>query len=268
MDAEYIQHGQARSVSGETGGNYGQAQSVSGEAGGNYGQAQSVGGEAGETAAQIKGAIFDMDGLIFDSERVVQRTWFEIGELWNIPDLGEQIYHTIGFNRRRRETYFKSVYGEDFPHDQMVEETRKRFERIEREEGLPVKEGVRELMEFLRSKGCAIGLATSASADYAADQLKNAGLYDFFDGFVYGNMVNHSKPDPEIYIKACKAVGIHPEEGIALEDAPSGVQSAWSAGLRVIMIPDLVQPTAEIREKAWYVRNSLLQVPELVEKYF
>ena len=65
----------------------------------------------------IKGIIFDMDGLIFDSERVVQRAWSEIGEQAGYPDMGDQIYHTVGFNRRRREEYFKSVYGQDFPHD-------------------------------------------------------------------------------------------------------------------------------------------------------
>lgn len=209
---------------------------------------------------EIKAAIFDMDGLIFNSERIVQRTWQDIGSQLSYQDMGEQIYNTIGFNRARRAEYFNKVYGEDFPYGLFVEKTASRFQEIVDAEGLPVKPGVRELMTALKERGIAIGLATSASGDYAQTSLEEAGLWKFFDGWVFGNMVTRSKPDPEVYIKACQAVGVSPEEAFALEDAPSGVISACAAGLRVIMVPDLVQPDEEIRAKAWMVKPSLAEV--------
>lgn len=214
----------------------------------------------------IKGIIFDMDGLIFDSERVVQRAWAEIGEEYGYEGMGDQIYHTVGFNRKRRELYFKSVYGQDFPHDLFVDKTREIFSRIVDTEGLPMKPGAKEVLALAKSKGMRIGLATSSSSDYAVNELTTAGIYDYFDGFVFGNMVTKSKPDPEIYLKACEAVGIKAEEGLALEDAPSGVESASRAGLKVIMVPDLVQPDAAIREKAWKIVDSLEEVIPLLKE--
>ena len=214
----------------------------------------------------IKGIIFDMDGLIFDSERVVQRAWAEIGEEYGYPGMGDQIYHTVGFNRQRREVYFKSVYGQDFPHDRFVDKTREIFSRIVDTEGLPMKAGAEEVLKLAKEKRLRVGLATSSSSDYAIHELTTAGIYEYFDGFVFGNMVTKSKPDPEIYLKACEAVGIKAEEGLALEDAPSGVESASRAGLRVIMVPDLIQPEPEIRAKAWKVADSLEEVIPLLER--
>ena len=213
----------------------------------------------------IKGIIFDMDGLIFDSERVVQRAWTEIGEEYGYRGMGDQIYHTVGFNRQRREVYFKSVYGQDFPHDFFVDKTREIFSRIVETEGLPMKAGAEEVLKLAKEKGLRIGLATSSSSDYAIHELTTAGIYEYFDGFVFGNMVTKSKPDPEIYLKACEAVGIKACEGLALEDAPSGVESASRAGLRVIMVPDLVQPAPEIRKMAWKVADSLEDVIPLLK---
>lgn len=213
----------------------------------------------------IKGIIFDMDGLIFDSERVVQRAWSEIGEECGYPSMGDQIYQTVGFNRRRREEYFKSVYGQDFPHDLFVDKTRDIFSRIVDTEGLPMKAGAKEVLMLAKEKGLRIGLATSSSSDYAKEELTTAGIYEYFDGFVFGNMVTKSKPDPEIYLKACEEVGIKPKDGLALEDAPSGVESAYRAGLRVIMVPDLVQPDEATRAKAWKVAGSLEEVIPLLK---
>lgn len=215
----------------------------------------------------IKGLIFDMDGLIFDSERIVQRSWNASGADLGYPGIGEHIYNTVGFNRARRAVYFKGVYGQDFPHEVFQDRAAEYFGKIVEAEGLPVKEGARELLTFARERGLRIGLATSSSSDYAADQLKDAGIYGFFDGFVYGNMVTRSKPDPEIYIKACRAVGLAPAQCAALEDAPSGVSAAFAAGLRTVMVPDLVTPDEETLSKVWMLKKSLIEVPEAIAPY-
>lgn len=213
----------------------------------------------------IEGVVFDMDGLLLDTEKIVQRTWTDVGTAFGYPDMGEQIYHTLGFNRARRKEYFRSVYGEDWPDEAIVNATVKRFTEIVETEGVPVKKGAHELMEVLRNKGIKIGLATSSSEEHAKAELQQAGLWEFFDGCIFGGMVTHSKPHPEVYQRACAAIGVEPSHALALEDAPSGIQSAYNAGLRVIMIPDMVQPTEEVRQMTWDVKESLLDIISLFE---
>ena len=215
--------------------------------------------------APIKGVVFDMDGLLLDTEKLVQRVWTEVGARFGYPDMGEQIYHTLGFNRQRRKAYFESVYGPEWPDADIVAACGVRFTEIVQTEGIPVKKGAKELLQHLKNKGIKIGLATSTSEEHAREELEGTGLWDFFDGRIFGNMITQSKPAPEIYEKACAAIGVDPAEALALEDAPSGIRSAFAAGLRVIMIPDMVQPTEEVRALTFDVRESLLEVIELVD---
>jgi len=215
----------------------------------------------------IRGVVFDMDGLLLDTEQIVKRTWTDVGTSMGYPDMGEQIYHTLGFNRERRKAYFESVYGPEWPDAEIVRRCGIRFNEIVETEGIPVKKGAVELLEFLKAEGIKIGLATSTSEEHARQELEHAGLWDYFDGRVFGSMITHSKPAPEIYEKACTAIGVEPEFALALEDAPSGIKSAYSAGLRVIMIPDMVQPTEEIRQMTWDVRESLMEVIDIVKTH-
>ncbi len=183
------------------------------------------------------------------------------------PDMGEQIYHTLGFNRARRKAYFESVYGPEWPDEEIVRRCGIRFGEIVETEGIPVKKGALELLNYLKEEGIKIGLATSTSEEHARQELEQAGIWDYFDGRVFGSMIKNSKPAPEIYEKACAAIGVDPKYALALEDAPSGIQSACSAGLRVIMIPDMVQPTEEIRQMTWDVKESLLDVIDVVKAH-
>lgn len=215
---------------------------------------------------RIEGVIFDMDGLLLDTERIVKRTWTDVGRVMGYPDMGEQIYHTLGFSRPRRKAYFESVYGPDWPDAEIVRRCGIRFNEIVDTEGIPVKKGAVELLTFLRENGIKIGLATSTSEEHARQELDDAGIWDYFDGRIFGSMIKKSKPAPEIYEKACAAIGVEPQYALALEDAPSGVQSAYNAGLRVIMIPDMVQPTEEVRAMTWDVKDSLLDVMEIVKE--
>lgn len=213
----------------------------------------------------LKALIFDMDGLLLDSERIVKRSWDDAGEEMGVPNVGDQIYHTLGMNRRSRDQYFKNVYGEDFPLEEFHKRTSVCFYRIVGEEGLPVKAGAKELLAYAKERGYQIAVATSSSRSYAQKVLTDAGIFSYFDGGVYGDMVTHAKPDPEIYRKACESIHVQPEEAIALEDAPAGVRSAHAAGLRVILIPDLVQPSGEILELTYRKFDTLNEVISLLE---
>ena len=191
----------------------------------------------------IRGIVFDMDGLLFDSERLVKRTWNEVGEILGLPGLGEHVRHTLGKNRRGRNEYFIRTFGEDFPFEAFDRENKRIFAGIMEQEGMPVKPGARELLAYGRKQGYKIGIATSSSRNYAV----------------------HSKPDPEIYLAACESLGLKPGECMALEDSPAGIRSASSAGMVPVMVPDLVEPTEEIRELAYAVCDSLAEVEGLLE---
>ena len=208
----------------------------------------------------IKGLVFDMDGLLFDSERVVQQSWNYAGNLLGFGNLGEHIYHTIGMNRGGREIYFREHVDADFPMERFNEVTRARYYEILEQTGIPMKPGAKELLWAAKEKGLRIALATSSSRDHAEAMLARYDLAQFFDGCVCGDMVTRSKPDPEIYEKACRLIDVPSQYAVALEDAPSGVRSAAAAGMRVIVVPDLVAPSEEILALAWKRCDSLTDV--------
>lgn len=214
----------------------------------------------------IEAIVFDLDGLLFDSERIVQRSWEDTGDKLGYPKLGSHIYNTLGKNIVARREYFIQTFGEDFPFDDFALMTRARFYEIVEEEGLPVKAGVRELLEYGKENGYKMAVATSSRRPYAENNLKNAGIYEYFDGMICGDMVSHSKPDPEVYLKACAQIGAEPKNSIALEDAPNGIRAACAAGMYPIMVPDLVQPDKEIESLLYKKCETLLDVITLLEE--
>lgn len=217
-----------------------------------------------EKPVSVKGLVFDMDGLLLDSEKVVKRSWDHAGKVLGYNNFGDHIYNTVGFNLKRRTEYFKANVDPDFPMDKFAQMTREYYYEIADKEGIAVKKGAAELLEAAKKHGCMIGLATSSRQVHAEQSLKRAGLYDYFDGKVFGDTVTEGKPSPEIYLKACKSIGIDPKDAIALEDAPSGVISAHEAGMRVIVVPDLVQPPEEVKQFIWKQAEHLGQVIEMI----
>ncbi|MDD2978520.1 MAG: HAD family phosphatase [Hespellia sp.] len=213
----------------------------------------------------IEAMVFDMDGLLFDTERIVQRSWNRAGEVLGYGPMGEQIYHTLGFNVVRREQYFKKLYGQDFPMEKFSPLTRKFFYEIADAEGISMKPGVRELLIYAKAHGIKTALATSSREAHARSLLEEQGIWKYFDGAVYGDMVEHAKPNPEIYQKACAMIGVNPSKSIALEDAPAGIRAAHAAGMLPVMIPDLVQPDSEIRTLCWKQFGSLMDVLGILE---
>lgn len=213
---------------------------------------------------EIKALVFDMDGLIFDSERIVQRSWTITSKELGLPDVGEHIYHTIGFNVKRREEYFCSVFGKDFPTEEFNQHSRKNFHQIAETEGVPLKPGVEELLKEAKQQRLKLAVATSSREVHALDMLRKAGLYQYFDGAMYGDKVKNAKPDPEIYLKACELIAVKPSESIALEDSPAGIEAAYRAGMKPVMIPDLVEPNQETLAMCYKKYETLLDAMELI----
>ena len=219
-----------------------------------------------DDGSMIEAIVFDMDGLLFDSERIVQRSWEEAGNQLGLEHMGETIYHTLGMNLAGRNHYFRNTIAKDFPCEEFAKQARIWFYKIVNEEGLPMKNGARKLLEYGKVNGYRMAIATSSRKEYALKNLKAAKIYDFFDAGVFGDMVQHAKPDPEIYLKACDRIGAYPANCIALEDAPAGIRAAYAAGMKPIMIPDLVAPTPEIEALLYETCDTLLGVIGILEK--
>ena len=175
-----------------------------------------------------------MDGLLFDSERIVQRSWEMAGDELGIPHMGDVIYHTLGMNRTGRNEYFRKYIREDFPFEEFGRLTRDNFWKIVDKEGLPLKKGAKELLAYGKSQGHKMAVATSSSREYAMGNLIRAGIDSYFDSVVCGDMVKKAKPDPEIYIYTMKKMGVEPKDCYVVEDSTFGLQAAESAGAVVI----------------------------------
>ena len=134
------------------------------------------------------------------------------------------------------------------------------FYRIVDEEGLPLKTVVKELLPYAKARGYKLAVATSSGREYSTKMLREAGIYTYFDGCVFGDMVQNSKPHPEIYRKACECIDTPPKCCLAFEDAPAGIRSAHDAGLKVIAVPDLLEPPEEVLPMIYRRYETLLDV--------
>ena len=214
-----------------------------------------------------KAVIFDMDGVIFDSEAMVLACWKIIAETYGISGIDEVFCQCIGTNSAETKRIIKDYYGEDFEYDRFREKASALFHEKTKEKGVPVKRGARELLSYLKINGYRTGLATSTRRVKAEEELEQAGLLKYFETVVCGDMVTHSKPHPEIYELACSKMGLDPAGTYAIEDSFHGVRAASAAGMRVIMVPDLIAPDKEIEALAWQIYPSLMGVLGLFQSF-
>lgn len=209
---------------------------------------------------QYQAIVFDMDGVIFDTERLVIEFWKEVAKKHNIPNVEHTCIQCLGTNRVRTREIFLENYGADFPFDPYRAEVTELFNTHYKGVPLPTKPGVRELLSYLQEQDIKVGLASSTAQHLVRDEIGTAGLLPYFQTLVCGDMVEHSKPAPDIFLKACEILNADPTKSIAIEDSFNGIRSAHCAGMTPIMVPDQVQPTDEIRTLAFHVMPSLLDV--------
>ncbi len=216
----------------------------------------------------IKAVVFDMDGVIFDSEKLYRKHWMITGEEYGIPEEEmRQLCNLIaGATKEHNEKLLKSHFGQDFDYDVFRGKTMTRMDEDIRNNGLDLKPGVLELFRYLKDNGKKIALATSTAQERAERNLRNAGILEMFDQIVYGGVVPNGKPAPDIYLKACRDLNIMPSEAVGVEDSINGVKSSAAAGLYTIMVVDLIEPTEEIRPLARQIYNSLFDIIDLLKK--
>lgn len=212
-----------------------------------------------------KAVIFDMDGVIFDSERMVLVCWEQLAEKYHLSRMREAYIPCIGVNDVRMKEIMEEFYGKDFPYAAFRKEASELFHEMVGREGLPVKKGTRELLEYLTEQKIPVGLASSTRLALVTEELQAAGLYDYFQAVTGGDQLKRSKPEPDIYLMACGKLGVRPEETYAVEDSYNGIRAAHSAGMMPLMVPDLLPPTEEMQEKSVAVLEDLIQVRTWME---
>jgi HAD superfamily hydrolase (TIGR01509 family) len=215
----------------------------------------------------MKAVVFDMDGVIFDSEKLYRKHWLISGDEYGIPhDTMVKLCDLIaGATKENNEKLMKSRFGQDFDYMAFREKTMNRMDQDIAEHGLELKPGVLELFDYLKQHGYKIGLATSTQQERAQRNLNNAGILEVFDEIVYGGTVSRGKPFPDIYLKACEKLQVSPQEAVGIEDSINGVKSSAAAGLYTIMVIDLIQPTEEIKELAGQIFASLFDVIDFLD---
>ena len=197
-----------------------------------------------------------MDGVILDSETISDRTWKIAAEEKQI-EMNDKILNSCrGTNRNDAIAILKSHYGNDFDSAAFLDRTSELFHQIEEAEGIPLMPYAKEILEYLKPR-YTLALASSTRGPTVERQLRTAGVIGYFEKRTTGDMVVHSKPDPEIYLMACKSVGLEPADCYAIEDSLNGIKSACAAGLKPIMVVDKIQPTDEIRKMCTAIFDSL-----------
>ena len=198
-----------------------------------------------------------MDGVLFDTERLCKDCWIALSKEYEIPNMEEVYALCIGVNVQATRQIVYENYGKDFPFEEYDRRASEMYNRYIAEHGVPVKDGVRETLEALAKAGVKIAVASSTRREKVLRLLASAGIDRYFTAVVGGDTVTHSKPHPEIFLKACEALGVTPEEAIAVEDSHNGIRSAHAAGMAPVMVPDLLPVTEEMRELSAYVAEDM-----------
>ncbi|USD35039.1 MULTISPECIES: HAD family hydrolase [Vibrio] len=204
---------------------------------------------------KIQAAIFDMDGLLLDTERVCMRVFKQACVNVNLPFYEDVYLSIIGRNAAGIEKIFRAAYGDDL--DKLHDEWRRNYDAIVKHQPIPVKEGVVELLKWLRENQIPTAVATSTHRDIAEVKLRLASLDQYFDGLTCGCEVSVGKPDPEIYLLAADRLNVQAQHCIAFEDSNNGVKSAVAASMTTYQIPDLVEPCADVKALGHYILPSL-----------
>ena len=215
---------------------------------------------------KYKAVIFDMDGVIFDSERLVLEGWQEIAAKYGIKGMEEVLPRCLGVNAQATREIFREYYGQDFPYDEYTKEASALFHSRYGNGKLPLKPGVKELLSYLKENGYLVGLASSTRQAIVEQEIRDAGLMPYFDNLVCGDMLKRSKPEPDIYLKACENLDVEPRMAVAVEDSYNGIRSAKRAGMVPVMVPDMVQPDEEMRSLAHKICKDLFEVKNWISE--
>ena len=212
----------------------------------------------------IKSIIFDMDGVIFDTELVYLEIWSKVFEKYGYKLQKEVYAEVLGTGRENVKKVFLNNYGNELPIDKMYREKDEDLEKAV-DKGIPLKQGAYEILSYLKNNNYKIALATSASKERALKQLRYADIEKFFDVIVSRDDVKETKPNPDIFLKAAKKLNVNPNECIVIEDSSAGIKAAFNAGMAGIHVVDLKEPDNEIIRNCYKSFNNLNDIGKEIE---
>lgn len=210
--------------------------------------------------------IFDMDGLMFDTERIYYKAWQESAAIYGYTITWEIYIQIVARNSCYIEKILKQILGEDLPYDAIYEKKRALSDEMIADEGIQRKEGLVELLDYLEEKGIKKAVATSSMREKALRYLELGEIKERFDFIICGSDVKESKPNPEIFLKAAEHLNVKAEACMVLEDSRLGIEAAKAAQMMGVFIPDLVEADEEILSNATTSVPSLKEVIPLLEQ--
>lgn len=216
----------------------------------------------------VKAILFDMDGLVLDTEKLYTRFWQEAAQVCGYPMTKEQALGMRSLNRGAGLAKMQSYFGLEVDYDGI---RRKRIEMMDafvEKEGVTVKPGIHELLSYLKEQGIKTSIATSSPIERTILYLTSVGLQNSFDALVSGYMVEKGKPEPDIYLYAARNLGVEPSSCMVLEDSPAGILAAHRAGCIPVMIPDQDEPDEETKQLLYAKVERLDKVIELLSDTF
>lgn len=212
----------------------------------------------------IKAVIFDMDGVLIDTEKHYYTAWQQAANEAGFPFKGEHALMLRSCDAKVASKMMQEIFGNEFDYYAIRERRRTIVKEILEKQGLEKKPGIDEILAFLHEKGIKTAVATATPIDRAKEHLEQIGVYHLFDEVVSAKQVEHGKPAPDVYLYACEQIGVKPQDCIAVEDSPNGIMSAYRAGCRPVMVPDLTQPDEETKKLLFACVDSLIDIQNLI----
>lgn len=214
----------------------------------------------------ITAVLFDMDGLVLDTEKLYTRFWQESANALGYPMTKEQALGMRSLNRGVGLAKMQSYFGPEVDYDKIRNKRIELMDAFVEQEGVTLKPGIHELLAYLKEHGIKTAIATSSPLERTLLYLGSVGLEQSFDELVSGYMVEKGKPEPDIYLYAAEKLGVKPSECMVLEDSPAGILAAYRAGCLPVMVPDQDKPDKETKAMLYALAENLLAVISLLEQ--
>ncbi|QQO09291.1 HAD family hydrolase [Breznakiella homolactica] len=212
-----------------------------------------------------KAAIFDMDGLMLDTEAPVIPLWIEAAKNsgWEIDD--SVPIASIGRDENSMKELFDEKYGDGFPYNTVLQEVL-RLLKLEREKNsIRRKPGLIELLDHLKQLNIPMGVATSTFKHIAVRNLTDTGIIHYFSALTFGDEVSRGKPAPDIFLLAAERLGRDPSECVGFEDSDAGLRALAAAGIRSVFIKDIAEPSPEALSTIWRRYGNLAEAIPLFD---